>query len=84
MTLVVILQQTIKNRVLSMRTKTCSVCGEEKMQVYFYKRADSNDGYRAECIDCKKKESYENYAFNRDMIMKRRNYLKAQKEKNNE
>jgi len=35
-----------------MSTKICSSCGEEKDLLNFYKRSDSNDGYRSNCKSC--------------------------------
>jgi hypothetical protein len=35
-----------------MSTKICSSCGEEKDLSNFYKRSDSNDGYRSNCKSC--------------------------------
>lgn len=35
--------------------KICKKCGLEKEFIFFYKRKNSKDGYRNECIECKKK-----------------------------
>jgi len=38
-----------------METKVCSRCQTEKPLSEFYKKKASKDGYRPECIECKKK-----------------------------
>jgi hypothetical protein len=40
-----------------MTTKFCSNCGEEKDISEFYKRSDSNDGYRSNCKSCQNKKT---------------------------
>lgn len=41
--------------------KRCVLCHVEKPSGEFYKRADSPDGYRNDCKDCRKKASSQNY-----------------------
>jgi hypothetical protein len=52
--------------------KICSICGNEKPVEEFYKRKDSKDGYRNDCIEChlekKKIYSKENSQSKRDYM----------------
>jgi 5-methylcytosine-specific restriction endonuclease McrA len=62
--------------------KTCSKCGQEKMDDQFHKRSDRPNGLQSACIECRKKNRQENhekysatsrayYLENRDAILKR-------------
>ena len=44
--------------------KKCVSCGETKQLALFYKRADSPDGYRNDCKECRKAKSHHNYFSN--------------------
>jgi len=41
--------------------KKCVSCGEIKQLALFYRRADSPDGYRNDCKECRKAKSRDNY-----------------------
>ena len=66
---------------LSIKSKTCTKCGEEKPLEQFYKRKGSKDGYRADCKNCQNKISKKNYIKKKE---ERCIYAKKYREKNPE
>ena len=46
--------------------KTCNCCGVSKQLSEFYKRKDSPDGYRNDCIVCRKQNSLKSYFSNHE------------------
>ncbi len=58
--------------------KKCAICEQLKGLDQFYKRADSTDGYRNDCKECRKQNTHKNYCNQIDEKRKwhRQNYLK--------
>lgn len=62
-----------------METKKCRVCQEEKLLSEYYKHKNSKDGYRNDCINCRKIYNH-HYAVNHKNDIKE---YKSQYRKNN-
>lgn len=64
------------------QSKTCSKCKQIKSLTDFQRRADSNDGLRGECRECRKNRTAVYYEKNKERILARNKvYVTANKEK---